>query len=273
MTGFLYDVWNDLRSKRLWPVAAGLVLAAVAVPLVLIKPMSDEQPATPTSQTPVEGVVANGLVPPTDQPEAGSSDLKAFKSKNPFKQAGAGIAEDEVDGGGSEGTSIDRGDEPGGGTDALGGVSTANSGEGLSGGGSPSSIGGASGAPASGGSTSGGSGGGGEVETRHFNYEVDVVYGETGSARAFDGLHVFDPLTERNPRLLYIGASARGDVASFSVLDEDLRDRGEGECVTARGRCSVLFLKTGQEHRFIDRDTDDEYKIRLVAINEVEFDK
>ena len=32
---FLLDLWHDLRAKRLWPVAAVLAVALVAVPVVL----------------------------------------------------------------------------------------------------------------------------------------------------------------------------------------------------------------------------------------------
>ena len=34
---FLLDLWHDLQAKRLWPVAAVLVVALVAVPVVLSK--------------------------------------------------------------------------------------------------------------------------------------------------------------------------------------------------------------------------------------------
>ena len=36
-----FDLWHDLREKRLWPVAALLLLALVAVPVLLAKPAED----------------------------------------------------------------------------------------------------------------------------------------------------------------------------------------------------------------------------------------
>ena len=278
MTTFLLDIWHDLRSKRLWPVAVVLLIAAVAVPVALIKPAPQTEPdaGAPAAE---ELATDAGLISRTSQPEAGSSGLGSFRSKNPF-QSGIKRESAEADESGSAETQIDRGSATGAGAGSdlasgapasgsdLGSASSSSTASGATGG-APS---GSTGAPASGGTTSGGSGGG-AIETRHFSYEVDVVYGEAGRTRPFDGVEPFDALTERNPRLLFIGADTKGESATFSVLDEDLRDRGDGRCVDVGGRCSVLFLKPGEEHRFIDRDTDEEYKIRLVAIHEVQFDK
>ena len=44
MTTFFIDLWQDLREKRLWPVAVGLLAAIVAVPVILFKPASDAAP-------------------------------------------------------------------------------------------------------------------------------------------------------------------------------------------------------------------------------------
>lgn len=276
MSAFFLDIWHDLKRKRLWPVAAVLLIAAIAVPVAVMKPAPE--PGAEAPPPTAEPVADAGLVARTTQPEAGSSGLDSFKSKNPFR-SGLKPQDADADASGSEETEIDRGTTSDGGTgDLASGAGTPGSGLGSSGatgttsGSSAAGSSGSQGAPAAGGSTSGGGGGGG-VETRYFSYEVDVVYGETGRTRNIDGIEPFTSLTERNPRLLFIGADAKGEVATFSVLDEDLREHGDGRCVRAGGRCSVLFLKSGEEHRFIDRDTDDEYKIRLVAINEVEFDK
>src|SRR5215208_5842078 len=42
---FLLDLWQDLRAKRLWPVAAVLGMALVAVPVVLSKSSEAPGPA------------------------------------------------------------------------------------------------------------------------------------------------------------------------------------------------------------------------------------
>ncbi len=42
---FLLDLWQDLREKRLAPVAVVLLLGLVAVPVLLAKPAEDPGPA------------------------------------------------------------------------------------------------------------------------------------------------------------------------------------------------------------------------------------
>ena len=41
MKVFALDLWQDLREKRLWPVALLLLAALVAVPVLLAKPAVD----------------------------------------------------------------------------------------------------------------------------------------------------------------------------------------------------------------------------------------
>ena len=57
MNDFLIDLWNDLREKRLWPVAALLLVGLIAVPVVLSKPT--EEPALRGGRR------ARGTGPPT----------------------------------------------------------------------------------------------------------------------------------------------------------------------------------------------------------------
>src|SRR5215210_2051504 len=142
MTTSFIDLWHDLREKRLWPVAVGLLAAIVAVPAILFKPASDAAPdtavapRTPSGQTlPVVAV---------DSGPTRGSKLEAFSAKNPFKpmkdlaKAGsttgdgtAGApAEDEGDGG-SLG--------PAGGSDVGGDLAGGSGGSGS--GGSPGSDG------------------------------------------------------------------------------------------------------------------------------------
>src|SRR4051812_9371397 len=84
MTTFFLDLWQDLRDKRLWPVAVGLLAAAVAIPAIMLKPA-----AAPT-QPPI--IAANGpkgatlpAISVDDSPTHGSK-LESFAAKrNPFK--------------------------------------------------------------------------------------------------------------------------------------------------------------------------------------------
>ena len=38
MTHFVKDLFEDLKENRLWPLAVGLALALIAIPVVLSKP-------------------------------------------------------------------------------------------------------------------------------------------------------------------------------------------------------------------------------------------
>ena len=44
MQTLFLDLVHDLRAKRLWPVAAVMLLALVAIPVVLMKPADDPAP-------------------------------------------------------------------------------------------------------------------------------------------------------------------------------------------------------------------------------------
>jgi len=46
---FLLDLWQDLKEKRLWPVAVVLLVALVAVPVLLAKPSSTPSAPAPTA--------------------------------------------------------------------------------------------------------------------------------------------------------------------------------------------------------------------------------
>src|SRR4051794_2016670 len=135
MTTFFIDLWHDLREKRLWPVAVGLLAAIVAVPVILFKPASDAAP--PAATTPKTGAANTLPVVAVESGPTVGSKLEAFDEKNPFKpmrDLAKDPASDTSDGGGS-------GDATPGGSGSAGGA----------GGGSGSGS-----TPGSGGSVSGG---------------------------------------------------------------------------------------------------------------------
>jgi hypothetical protein len=84
----LRQIWQDLRTKRLWPVAAALLLAIVAVPVVLSS--SSGAPAvTPPPAAPAP--VANGL-PAVSETAVPASSAPTGSAHNPFAPAGGGAA-------------------------------------------------------------------------------------------------------------------------------------------------------------------------------------
>jgi hypothetical protein len=83
---FFQNLWRDLVEKRLWPVAAALVVAAVAVPLLIGGGSSD----TAAAPAPLPGAQEAAVVPGTPQVTvAGApSDVvrsRAGASRDPFK--------------------------------------------------------------------------------------------------------------------------------------------------------------------------------------------
>ncbi|UTI62555.1 hypothetical protein NBH00_14425 [Paraconexibacter antarcticus] len=83
---FFQNLWRDLVEKRLWPVAAALVVAAVAIPLLIGGGSSD----TAAAPAPLPGEQEAALVPSTPQVTvAGApSDVarsRAGASRDPFK--------------------------------------------------------------------------------------------------------------------------------------------------------------------------------------------
>ena len=87
MNDFLLDLWHDLREKRLWPVAALLLVGLIAVPVTLVE--EAEEPASVTVVAPeAKGPdVARGLAALTVAEDAAGegSTLDVFDPSNPFK--------------------------------------------------------------------------------------------------------------------------------------------------------------------------------------------
>ena len=83
MNDFLNDLWNDLREKRLWPVAALLLVGLIAVPVVLSKPT--EEPAAVAvvaPEAPRTPSVARGLAALTVAEDDGRRGLHARRVRS-----------------------------------------------------------------------------------------------------------------------------------------------------------------------------------------------
>src|SRR5688500_626064 len=89
MTNFLLDIWNDLRAKRLWPVAVVLLAGIVAVPFVLAK-KAEEPTVAPAPTAEAEAPKADGpaelaQVKLEELGQGTGSSLSSFKDpSNPF---------------------------------------------------------------------------------------------------------------------------------------------------------------------------------------------
>jgi hypothetical protein len=249
MTTFLLDIWHDLREKRLWPVAAGLLAALVAIPVVLAKPAETPQVDAP----PPSAATAALPVVTRDQSIVDGSHLDAFDIKDPFNSE-ADSTTGSVPGQGGTGTTLPG---VGGGDSGAGGLADTGSGGGIAGG---------SGA----GAPSGGSGGSGGDGNRYYTYTVDVKFGGR-KPKTFKSMQTLDLLPDdQNPVVSFMGMSDGAKTAVFFVVDPAFEADGEGSCNPSPEDCRFIYL--GLEE---DRDEETlsaaegavEYTLQLTKIN------
>lgn len=253
------DIWDDLRAKRLWPVAAALLLAVIAIPLFLMKPAeeaapSGAKPGTPQAQaTPAVAVV--------DEASRESSKLGVFGKKDPFRPPAAAL-------------------KPSTSTSAASAISSAAgaSASPLTSAGSPSSPGSAA-APIGGSGGSGSTGGGSapaappvaSLPRTAYTYVIDLDFGREGHTRLHRGVPRLRVLpSERSPVVVFLGVPASGKRAVF-LLNPGFAQRGQGTCRPSRTTCNFLYLSTDPTkngHRVVDAKGVT-YVLRLKAIRRV----
>jgi hypothetical protein len=229
MTTFLLDLWQDLRAKRLWPIAVALLVATIAVPVLLFKPASTTPPALGAAQTGGQKLPVVTL----DSSSVANSHLNVFKEKNPFNAVGGS--------GGAAGG--------GGGTTTLGAsvasaVASTNS----------------SGASAAGSTASSGSSGSGETtpasssrssttpSVHFFTYTADLRFGKRGSEKTYKSVKELDVLPDgTHPVISFYGVKS-GNTAVFFLPDPAFRADGEGDCLPSPDNCRFLYLKKDDAH-------------------------
>jgi len=267
VTSFALGIWQDLREKRLWPVAVLLVVGLLAVPVLLRKPAA-EIPAATVGDT-AGGTTAEGLPSPEAVLEGGGkplvtlavlrspSDLERFDVKNPFKPL-KDLDGDTGGGGTATGSGPAVGSDPGG-----GGIVPLLFGDDIpsGGGGVPVPDGGGP-APAP---TDPGDDGGGQRLT----YSADVTFdGPTAPERRYRNLPRLSMLpSTSNPRLVYLGVNGSGNAAVFLVDSTLQAAEGEGTCTPSGDDCATISLEPGEQRYFTD-DQDRRYFLRVDQIRE-----
>jgi hypothetical protein len=251
---FAADLWNDLRARRLWPVAVLLVVALVATPVVLSKKAEEPAapaplPATPTQSDTSKGPQALAEVKLEDLTKGSGSSLSAFDESNPFappsKVLAAARREAQGDTGIDE-TTTDTGADPGATTDdgSTGGDGTPDTGD--------------------------GDGGDDAPKTGEFTYVIDVTFWANGRRRTVEGLEKLDMLpNEAAPLLIFMGVTDNAGNAVF-LVDSTLDTTGEGTCKPSRDDCAFLYLGAGSEQEFTN-DDDASYRLRIDEIRKVKI--
>jgi hypothetical protein len=255
---FLLDLWQDLREKRLWPVALVLLLGLVAVPVLLAKPAEDPgPPAVPVTKADEgakrEAAAALAQVKLGEDAGAKGSTLGVFDPDDPFKLPKGAVKADEPSS--SAGSPGDGGSSGAGGTS---GGDTKTDGGSLGGGGTTSP----------GVTDPGTGGGGGETTTTVFKYVVDIKFTANGRTRRINGLEKLDMLpSQSSPLLIFMGVTANGSNAVF-LVDSTLEAAGEGRCKPSEAECAFAYIGPGSEYAFTE-DDGDTYTIQIEEIRKV----
>jgi hypothetical protein len=260
MNKLVLELWHDLRSKRLWPVALGLVVALIAVPVLLKKDSSSPAPATPAAASGAAAAddASKAVVVADNNSSPSNSTLGVFNKKDPFKPDKAVLAAAHP--------------KP-----AATPKAPSSSSNAAGGGGNSTPAGG-------GGDTSGGSGSGGTTPSQPvrpqqpkgpFAYVVDVKFGKRGETRLHHKVQKLDILpNQNNPLLIFMGVNSAGDTAVF-LTDTSLKAAGEGTCKPDGDTCSFLYLKLDKDKNTEDLSqvaadgTGTEYTLQLVAIHKI----
>ena len=245
MKTFALDLLHDLREKRLWPVAAALLVALIAVPVVLSKsaPPAPAPVVQATSQrTAGELPQLRNLTVVADAARGGSV-LDAFKTKDPFRPP-AVVLDD-----GKDGPSVATAPKTAGG--GGGGGSTGSGKSGGSTGAGPAPVAPLAPAP--------------PARSRSYSFVADVHFGRSGHERRFNPLDKLGMLPNEDlPLLIFLGVDPSGDNAVF-LVDSTLTTAGEGKCNPSPNECATLTIGAGSEHEFADQDG----KSYTLRINEI----
>ena len=258
---FLRNLLADLVEKRLWPVAAVLVIALVAIPLTLGRTGAEPVPPMP---------VALGGPADTD------ADIKAYDGvdggkttdgsvRDPFKSPAS--AKPKV-----SGSTSPVGDGKGGDV-ASGGGSVSSGGSGSTGGagwdvpsGSVPGLGDVGVVPV------GGSGGTTTTKVKtdaKATYSVDLRFGQDGKLSARTDVPRLSPLPSAgDPFFVFLGVLADGKTATF-LVSSDAEATGDGKCLPTTESCQRIEMQAG-DTEFFDVVTPEgetkQYQLDLVRV-------
>lgn len=263
-TDLLLGIWEDIKQKRLAPVAIGLAVALLAMPVVMLRGGGGGE---------VESLLPLGAAtgkPATEvevaqEGDGRGSNLGSYKPRDPFEgklrggskpkggdPSGSAIVPEA--GGGSDG----GGSSPGGAPKPGGGTATPSV---------PDSGGG--------GGATGGSPPGSSRESKpqraFYNFRLDVKFGRPGREKRYRSLSRMSFLPRPSlPVAMYMGVSEERDRAVF-VVHGGMSHQGHGVCVPSGAKCHFLELKVGRDHYFSANDR--EFRMKLIGIKRVRADR
>ncbi|MFN2617396.1 MAG: hypothetical protein ABR581_09765 [Thermoleophilaceae bacterium] len=248
MRQFLQDSLDDLRDRRLLPVAVLLALAIVAAPVLLMRHAAAPTPAPPTAAPPqLKPLTALASLDKVRKPP-----LRALSAKDPF--GGRHVPKltslaDAAALAGAKGGSTEGSGSAGGSGSSGGGGSTSAPTGGVT---QPAPTYGYR-PPAS-------------TKRVAYTFQADVAFGDPQRPRERRGLKRFAMLPDSTaPLLVFLGVDSSESNAVF-LVDASLSQSGEGRCGDAA--CSFIELGPGNEHMFRDTQGHD-YLLRVDQIRKV----
>jgi hypothetical protein len=245
---FVRNLYADLIEKRLWPVALGLLVALVAIPILVSKPAEESGSAgTPPSGGALLGADSAALIGETKPVVSLGSDggfrkhVARLGRKDPFiqqaKDKGAKTTEaatvEAVGTTGAQGTTPTQ--SPGS-TTAPPGSTTPPS--------------------------------GGQQPVKLYEWVARVKFGKIDQTKS----ETVEPAefmpSENNPVLLFLGANESGKQALFLVSSE-ATSRGDATCTPSESNCQIVKLGKGDVQFFevaLSAETVITYELELTDI-------
>lgn len=239
---FFKNVWTDLIERRLWPVAIGLVIALVAVPVVLGRSGggSSEDAAAPATVAPASGTPATQVVSLATTKAKGAPLGRAH---NPFRHLGGLAAAGPesvptVAPAPTTGGAPDAAPAPAGGGAAQApnpsGPITAPPSDGDITSPAPS----APSAPSSPGIPA-------PVARISAGWRMDMTYGRAGDVNKRTDVARLNPLNAiGSPIALFVGVKDDQNTAVFMIVG-DVAVSGDGTCRPSPSDCQVVGLHPG----------------------------
>jgi hypothetical protein len=247
------DVFDDMVERKLWPVAAILLLALIAIPVVLAKPASKSTAPLPgAAQTaPAVSGASSPLTAfePVVSASTTSNQSKGLRggAKDPFRAKGIDFAAAKAAGSVQPTT----------------GVGTATISNGVT-------VKGAGDATPTGDNTQGGSTtpDSSKGKTTFYTYTAKVKFGEEGDTKTRT-LSQFRALPSAdNPVAIFMGVKRDGQTAVF-LLSSSTTTTGDGNCEPTDSECTFLYMKAGDSQVVETVTTEGEivtYDLELVSV-------
>jgi hypothetical protein len=241
---FVRNLYADLIEKRLWPIAVGLLVALVAIPVLAAKPAKESSSTGPPSaDAALLGADSAALIGETKPIVSLGSDggfrkhIARLGRKDPFIQQ----AKDKV-----SKTSVNATVEAGGTTGPTGPTGTT-----------PTETPGSTTTPS-----------GGEQPVKLYEWAAKVKFGKIDQTKSETVKPAEFMPSENNPVLLFLGADESGKKALFLVSSE-ATSRGDATCTPSESNCQIVRLGKGDVQFFevaLSAETVITYELELTDI-------